>query len=264
MHRRPNIITIDNIRYFQKHTATQRVQTLVQIFSVTVLAATGLPLRYSDNELAQTIYAFFGGAAVVPDIHRAAGVVLLSVFVYHTLYWMRLFYKNSVKKMMHEGNLTVKNLFLEFLSQTMILNKKDFADIRDHFRYITFCSAKPAQYARIMWKEKFEYYAQYWGITVIGLAGLMLWWRDEVTQILPGIVLNAAYIMHSYEALLAVLFLLFIHWYHEFYCPEKFPIPTGFFSGYLSEKQMLHEHYSQYVEFMIEAGLEDEIKPHHH
>jgi len=263
MNRRPNIITINNVRYFQKHTATQRLQTIIQIMSVTMLGLTGLPLRYSENEISRTIYDFFGGAYVVPNLHRAAGVVLLSVFVYHTLYWMRLFYISSIKRMVREKRLSIKNIIIEFFSQTMILNKKDFGDIWDHFKYITYQSAKPAQYARIMWKEKFEYYAQYWGITVIGLAGLALWWRDEVTQVLPGIVLNAAYLMHSYEALLAVLFLLFIHWYHEFYCPEKFPIPTGFFSGYIVEKQIIHEHYSHYVQLMVEAGLEDEIKPLH-
>lgn len=263
MNRRPNILVIEGVRYFQKYTISQRVQAIIQLSAVIVLALTGLPLRYSGAETAQIIYQLLGGPDVVPNIHRTAGVVLLSVFLYHTLYWMRIFYKNHIKRLMKKRQLTIGNLIREFLSQVMIINKKDIKDIFDHMRYITFWSNRPALYDRIMWKEKFEYYAQYWGITVIGLAGLALWWRDEVSMFLPGIVLNVAYIVHSYEALLAVLFLFFIHWYHEYYCPEKLPIPTGFFSGYVSEKQMIHEHYARYVKLMLAAGLKKEIKLFH-
>jgi hypothetical protein len=188
---------------------------------------------------------------------------LVSIFIYHTIYWLIKFYQNHIVKLWRENNLNPKSLLKEFLSMAMIMDKEDFKSVADHFKYIFFISNKPAQYDRIMWKDKFEYYAQYWGITVIGLAGIALWWRDEVSHILPGIVFNAAYIMHSYEALLAVLFLIFIHWYHEYYSPEKFPIPTGFFTGYVSENQMVHEHYARYVKLMKAAGLESEIKSHH-
>lgn len=263
MKKRPDIIVINKVRYFQKFTVHQRVQSIIQLLSVALLGLTGLPLRYADHAWAQEIYATFGGPAMAPTIHRTAGTVLLCVFVYHTLYWIVSFYKNDIKYQIKERRLTLKTFLKAFFSQTMIFNKKDLQDIRDHFKYIFFISAQKARHERIMWKEKFEYFAQYWGITVIGLAGLALWWHDELSHVFPGIVLNAAYIMHSYEALLAVLFLIFIHWYHEYYSPEKFPVPTGFFSGYISEYQMAHEHYDRYVILMTEAGLHAEIKPHH-
>ena len=75
-------------------------------------------------------------------------------------------------------------------------------------------------------REKFDYFAPYWGIPILGPAGVLLWWRDEVSHYVPGIVLNAAYIMHTDEALLAVLFLFFVHWYNVHYAPEKFPAAT--------------------------------------
>lgn len=263
MQKRPDILVKNNVRYFQKHTVHQRVQSIIQIGSVLVLALTGLPLRYAEYDWAVQLYTFFGGPEVAPNIHRAAGTILVSVFIYHTVYWMVKLYVNDIRYLIKDGNLNFKTFLKAFLSQAMIMDKADFKSVADHFKYIFFITNKPAQYDRIMWKDKFEYYAQYWGITVIGLAGLALWWRDEVSHILPGIVFNAAYIMHSYEALLAVLFLFFIHWYHEYYCPEKFPIPTGFFSGYVSENQMIHEHYARYEKLMTEAGLDSEIKKHH-
>lgn len=264
MNRRPNVLVIDDKLYFQKHTSTQRLQTIIQLLAVIVLAVTGIPLRYPDMEIGQRIYAFLGGSDIVPSIHRTAGVVLLCLYVFHTLYWICLFYNHHLKPLRRKRQLSLGNLIRSFFSQVMVINKRDLRDFFDHLRYITFISNKPPMYDRIMWKEKFEYYAQYWGITVIGLAGLALWWRDEISHVLPGIVLNAAYIAHSYEALLAVLFLSFIHWYHEFYSPEKLPYPTGFWSGYLSEKQMISEHYGRYVKLMITAGLQDRIKPFKH
>ena len=76
-------------------------------------------------------------------------------------------------------------------------------------------------------------------------------------------MLNAAYIMHTDEALLAILFLFFVHWYNVHYAPEKFPAARVWISGYLSEDEMIHEHYREYIKMMTEAGLEDDIREPH-
>ena len=69
--------------------------------------------------------------------------------------------------------------------------------------------------------------------------------------------------MHSDEALLAAIFLFGVHWYNVHYAPEKFPMATVFLAGYLSEEEMIHEHYAEYVRVMKEEGLESETKPQH-
>ena len=76
-------------------------------------------------------------------------------------------------------------------------------------------------------------------------------------------MINAAYIMHTDEALLAVLFLFFVHWYNVHYAPEKFPAATVWLTGYLTEEEMVHEHYAEYVRVMKEEGYEAEIRPQH-
>ena len=60
---------------------------------------------------------------------------------------------------------------------------------------------------------------------------------------------------------LAILFLFFVHWYNVHYSPEKFPSASVWVTGYLSEEEMIHEHYDEYVRIMTEHGLQDEIKP---
>jgi hypothetical protein len=205
------------------------------------------------------LYEFFGGIDIAPWIHRITGLVLLALFVFHTGYWIYLFFKNRVARLYRENRLTVVNFIKEFFSMEMIPNKKDVIDFFVMWKYLLFITNKRPQYDRMSWKEKFDYFAPYWGIPILGPAGVALWFRDEVTQVLPGIVLNAFYIMHTDEALLAVIFLFFVHWYNVHYSPEKFPMGTVFLTGYLSEDEMIHEHYDEYRNIMIEHGLEKQI-----
>jgi len=70
--------------------------------------------------------------------------------------------------------------------------------------------------------EKFDYFAVFWGITIIGSSGLMLWFPEVFTHILPGWVINVATIIHSDEALLAAGFIFTIHFFNTHFRPEKF------------------------------------------
>lgn len=263
MHKYPKIVIRDGKKYFFRFSVHQRVQHVVLFTSVILLALTGFPLRHSEEAWAKPLYDLMGGTTVAPYIHRFAGTILLGLFVYHTIYWMVLFYRNRVKKLIIEKRLTFRSFWKEFFSQEMVPNMKDLWDAIHLWKYLLYFTNRPPQHDRMSWREKFDYFAPYWGIPILGPAGLLLWWRDEVTHVLPGYVLNAAYIMHTDEALLAVLFLFFVHWYNVHYAPEKFPAATVFITGYLTEEEMIHEHYYYYVKVMKQEGFEHEIKPQH-
>ncbi|HFC52865.1 MAG TPA: hypothetical protein ENJ43_00325 [Gammaproteobacteria bacterium] len=260
----PKIAYRNGKRYFYRFSLVQRIQHIVLFTTVITLSLTGFPLRYYDKPWAEPLYNFFGGIEVAPWIHRIAGSILLGLFLFHTGYWIYLFFKNRIGRLKRENQLTVGNAIREFFSQEMIPNAKDGRDLVDMFKYLLYLSDRPPRYDRMSWKEKFDYFAPYWGIPILGPAGVALWFRDEITHYVPGIVLNAFYIMHTDEALLAALFLFFVHWYNVHYSPEKFPLGTVFLTGYLSEADMIHEHYAEYVKVMKEEGLENEIKPQGH
>ncbi len=260
----PRIAYRNGKRYFYRFSLVQRVQHVILFTTVITLSLTGFPLRYYDQPWAEPLYNFMGGIEVAPWIHRIAGSILLGLFVFHTGYWIYLFFKNRIGRLKRENQLTVRNAVREFFSQEMIPNAKDGRDLIDMFKYLLYLSNRPPRYDRMSWKEKFDYFAPYWGIPILGPAGVALWFRDEITHYVPGIVLNAFYIMHTDEALLAALFLFFVHWYNVHYSPEKFPLGTVFLTGYLSESDMIHEHYAEYVKIMKEEGLEHEIKPQTH
>jgi cytochrome b subunit of formate dehydrogenase len=264
MQRYPKIVKRNGKRYFFRFSLVQRVQHIILFTTVITLALTGFPLRYYDQPWAKPLYEFFGGIEKAPWIHRITGLILLGLFLFHTGYWIYLFFKNRVGRLIREKSLTLKNLIIEFFSMEMIPNKKDLFDLVDMFKYLLYFTNQPPRYDRISWKEKFDYFAPYWGIPILGPAGVALWFRDEFTQYVPGIVLNAFYIMHTDEALLAVIFLFFVHWYNVHYSPEKFPMGTVFLTGYLGEQDMIHEHYDEYERTMKEEGLEAEIIPQKH
>ena len=250
--------------YFFRFSLHQRLQHVVLFSTVITLSLTGFPLKYHDKDWAEPLINFMGGIHVAPMIHHIAGTILLGLFVYHTIYWMYLFYTKQVLTLKSEGRLTMGNLVKAFFGQQMVPNKKDFYDLIDMFKYLLYFTNRPPRYDHMSWKEKFDYFAPYWGIPILGPAGFILWWRDEFTHVIPGIFLNAFYIMHTDEALLAALFIFFVHWYNVHYSPEKFPMGTVFLTGYLSEEDMIHEHYDEYVKVMTENHAADLIKPQHH
>ena len=100
-------------------------------------------------------------------------------------------------------------------------------------------------------------------MVVIGSSGIIMWFKEAFTLLLPGWIINFCLIAHSDEALLAALFLFIWHWYNVHFSVSVFPMGTVFLTGYLSEDLMIEEHYQHYVEVMKKAGLEDEIKPPH-
>lgn len=257
------IIYKNGKRYFYRFTVNQRIQHVVLFSSVLILAMTGFPLRHAEESWARPLYDLFGGHQYAPMVHRLAGTVLLCLFVYHTIYWMYLFYHDDIGKLRRENRLTFRNAVKAFFSQEMVPNKQDLVDIIHIWKYLLYFTNRPPRCERMSWREKFDYFAPYWGIPILGPAGAILWWHDEISHVLPGIVLNAAYIMHTDEALLAILFLFFVHWYNVHYAPEKFPAAKVWLTGYLSEDEMIHEHYAEYVKVMIEHDLTDQIKPQH-
>ncbi len=260
MHKYEKIVIRDEQKFFFRFSVHQRLQHVILFSTIIILALTGFPLRHPDEAWARPLYDLMGGTALAPTIHRTAGSIVLILFIYHTIYWIRLFYINRIKPLIKTRTLNPWTFIKAILSMEMMPNLKDLKDFLHAWKYLLYFTNVPPQHDRFSWREKFDYFAPYWGIPILGPAGILLWWRDEVSHYLPGIVLNAAYIMHTDEALLAVLFLFFVHWYNVHYAPEKFPAATVWVTGYLSEEEMIHEHYAEYVQVMKEEGYEAQVK----
>ncbi len=103
-------------------------------------------------------------------------------------------------------------------------------DLWGNLKYFLYLGPRPALDRWAYW-EKFDYLAVFWGVAIIGFSGLVLWFPGFFTSFLPGWVLNAAYIMHSDEALLATGFIFLFHFFHTHLRPESFPMDPVIFTG---------------------------------
>ena len=263
MERYPMIKIKDGKKYFFRFTLDQRIQHIILASTVVTLVLTGMPLKFHDAFWAPYLYALFGGIKAAPIVHKTAGTILLVLFVYHIIYVTYNLYKYQIVPLKKKEGLSTGKILKLLAKQPLIPNLKDAKDIKDLLKYLLFFTNKRPEGAEFTWKEKFDYWAPFWGIVIIGLSGLIIWNKVLATKILPGDVINFALIAHSDEALLAALFLFIWHWYNVHFSISVFPMGTVFLTGYLPEELMVEEHYEYYVEVMKKAGLEHEILPPH-
>ena len=114
--------------------------------------------------------------------------------------------------------------------RSLWFNKKDAKDFVGTLKWFFGLGPRP-EYGRWTYWEKFDYMAVFWGVGVIGLSGLILWFPELFTKILPGWFINVAMIIHSDEALLAVGFIFTIHFFNTHLRPESFPLDPVIFTG---------------------------------
>ena len=263
MEKQPMIKIQDGNKYFYRLTLNQRIQHVVLAVTVVFLVLTGMPLKFHDASWAPYLYALFGGIKYAPIVHKINGAILMGLFFYHIGYLIYVIRKFHIEPKRQKGELKKYDSLKIVLTQCLVPNLKDAFDIRDLLKYLLFFTNKRPDGDNFTWKEKFDYWAPFWGMVIIGLSGFILWNKELFTQILPGGVLNFLLIAHSDEALLAALFLFIWHWYNVHFSTSVFPMGTVFITGYLSEELMVEEHYQYYVEVMKKAGLENEILPPH-
>jgi cytochrome b subunit of formate dehydrogenase len=256
---RSRIVIKDGVKFFYRFTIHQRLQHVVLFLSVLALIFTGVPLKYPEAPGMDFLYRLFGGISIVPTIHHISGVIMCLLFVYHTIYFLYIYLTETFLPMKRRGELTLWSALVAFYEMPMVPHVRDVTDFYYNMKYLFFVTDKKPTFEKFMWKEKYDYYAVYWGIPILGLSGLLMWQRDFFSQFLPGVMLNISYIMHTDEALLAATFLVVWHFYNVHFHRHKFPMGRVFITGYLSEEEMIEEHYEEYVMMMKAGGFESEI-----
>src|SRR3990172_3417879 len=106
---------------------------------------------------------------------------------------------------------------------------------------------------RFTYWEKFDYWAPFWGMTIIGFSGLMMWLPSITASVFPGWVFNVAAIVHGEEAILAVVFLFTVHFFNNHFRPDKFPLDIVMFTGAVSLEEFKREHTLEYNR-LVETG----------
>lgn len=184
-----------------------RFQHLLLVVVFLVLCLTGFPRTFSEARWSPVILDLFGGINVAPIVHRIAGVALMVGFAAH----MVLIFLNVRKSVAEEGKRDLKTYIKQVISLPMIPGVQDAKDLVDLIKYVCFLSPQRPHYDRFSWKEKLEYLGLFWGIPLLGVTGILLWAVNLSSHVLPGWVLNIAYMAHIYESILAAAHIGLVH-----------------------------------------------------
>lgn len=233
--------------HFRRFTRLNRVLHISMIVSFLGLALTGMTLKFSYTGWAVILAHIFGGFESAGFIHRFCAVIMFGVFTAHITDLFRL------KKKEYKS---WKNLL--FGPDTMLFTKSDFRDFVDSLKWFLNLGERPA-YGRWTYWEKFDYFAVFWGIFVIGSTGLTLWFPEFFTLIIPGSFINVATIIHSDEALLATGFIFTVHFFNTHLRPEKFPMDIVIFSGSVPLSEYKLDRPDEYRKLVESGELEKHL-----
>jgi cytochrome b subunit of formate dehydrogenase len=207
-------------RLVQRMDDHQRWQHYVLFASFITLVITGFALKYPDTWFA----ALLGMSERVRGItHRVAGVVLIAIGVYHTVYIA--------------STQSGRRLLKDFLPVP-----KDAADAWGTMLYYLGLRRERPQFARFNYAEKAEYWALVWGLIVMAATGLMLWAKVTVSGVLARWWLDVATAVHFYEAVLASLAIVVWHFYQVFLDPDVYPMNWAWWDGKMSFEHYEEEH----------------------
>ena len=231
-------------REFVRFTRLQRTLHACMIVSFLSLATTGLTLKFSYTRWAGMVSRFLGGFQIAGFIHRAAALLMFGVFIAHVYSLVRL------KK---RENKSWRALLLG--PDTMLPTRQDLRQFLATMKWFLGMGPRP-QYGRWTYWEKFDYFAVFWGIAVIGSTGLTLWFPIFFTRFLPGSFINIATVIHSDEALLATGFIFTVHFFNTHLRPEKFPMDTTIFTGHMPLAELKRDKPLEYEALVASGQLE--------
>lgn len=214
------------IRRFDNH---QRVQHASLMVSFTVLVLTGLPLKFSSWAISQWWTGLWGGVEVTRSAHHLAAYIIVAVCIYHLVY---LGYNLFIRK--------------KPFPVQMIPSRQDFTDLIQELMYFVGLKKEKPEFDRFNWREKFDYYAIFWGMPVMAGSGFILMYPVLATRFLPGWMVPAALYAHSDEAMLALCWIFFVHIFFNHFSPGIFPMNKSIFTGKVSRERYQKDHALEY------------------
>ncbi|HLJ46763.1 MAG TPA: cytochrome c3 family protein [Bryobacteraceae bacterium] len=237
----------------EKEMYVRRFQTFHRNLHLTVissflgLALTGMILKFSYAPWAKVLARLLGGFEAAGLIHRFCAVATFTYFGFHI--W------DLLRKKRQSGRSWRHFIFGP---QSMMLNGRDWKEFVASMKWFIGKGERP-DYGRWTYWEKFDYFAVFWGVAVIGMTGLILWFPTIFTRVMPGWAVNVATTIHSDEALLAVCFIFSVHFFNTHFRPEKFPIDTVIFTGGMPLEEFKRDRPREYAEMLERGELEKNL-----
>jgi cytochrome b subunit of formate dehydrogenase len=243
-HVRTDDLQLESSEYYQRWSPAWRIAHLAFALSIILLILTGMTLFYADTAWARFVQNVLGGPQIMGVAHRVFAVLFVGIFLGHLIYVCVRIARNW-------------RTFRWFGPYSLIPNWQDIKDIFAMFTWFIGRGPRPV-FDRWTYWEKFDYWAPFWGVTIIGVSGAMLWFTNLTAAYLPGWAFNVATIFHGEEAFLAAGFLFTVHFFNNHWRPENFPLDIQMFTGAMPLEKFKRDHAIEYRR-LVETG---ELKSH--
>jgi formate dehydrogenase gamma subunit len=218
-------------RTFQRFALGQRWEHAVLVLSVLVLLLTGLPQKYREFSISQDLLSTPGQIFLIRQIHHIAAIILGLEVLYHL---GRIIYQLARRK----------------LPGDLLPTGQDLRDAWHMIQYLLFIRKDKPQFGRYNFEQKVTYWFVFFGVAIMGISGLIVWFPVLTTQFLPGGVVPAAKMAHSTESVVMGIFIVIWHVYHVHI--ER--LNLSIFTGRLSEDEMRTFHEKEYKRLTGQSG----------
>jgi predicted CXXCH cytochrome family protein len=220
-------------KHFSRFGPVWRLAHLVFAVSVMLLVATGMAVLYAETGWAKNLVGMLGGPRAAAFLHRASAATMLGIFFIHLVY--------MAVRVVPRWKLSDW-----FGPNSLVPTWKDLSDAVGMFKWFFGRGPRPA-FERWTYWEKFDYWAVFWGMAIIGGSGMVLTFKETVASVLPGWVFNVATLVHGEEAILAAVFLFTVHFFNNHFRPDKLPPPDiVMFTGTVPLEEFRREHPLEY------------------
>ena len=234
-------------KQFRRFNRLNRMLHIMVVVSFLTLAVTGMTLKFSYLPWAQKLAHALGGFQSAGTLHRMGAILTFFYFARH-LYdlWCR---RRASGKSWKD---------VVFGPEGMFPNAVDGQEFIGTVKWFLGRGERP-RYGRWTYWEKFDYFAVFWGVAMIGFSGLILWFPEAFTKVLPGWFINVATIIHSDEALLATGFIFTIHFFNTHFRPDRFPMDPVIFTGRMTLEEFKEDRPREYEQLVREGRLEEHM-----
>jgi len=204
-----------------------------------IQSATGLARMYVGTGWGKQLTDLFGGYPNTLTIHKWVGLLMLFAFIIHLIYILATINWRGLPGSIYGPDSLIPRL-------------EDIGQSIRHVGWILGLNGPP-RFDRWAYWEKFDYWAVFWGICLLGGTGLILYNPVISSRFIPGWALNVLLWIHRIEATLAMAHVFLIHFFIGHLRRENFPMDLVMFEGGIDLEKARHER-PDWVERMENEG----------
>lgn len=236
--------------------ASQRLQHWVLTTLFILLAMTGFPLKFADQEWSARIIGWFGGLSNARAVHHWSGVALVLGFALHLFVVLAA----AIRKARQAGSDgRAPGLLRTLLNLPMVMSPVDLKKWGQLMAYLVGLRRERPMFGRFSAGEKFEYFGVLWGTTLLGITGFMLWGEELTSRLVGGRAFNIATIIHTYEAFLAVIHVGVLHICNVILAPAVFPLSPATLTGRTPSGKLVEENGEFVLQVARELGISTDV-----